>query len=264
MKDTLDPITIYEKTLENQIEVTEAIEYLISIIETSNNTNKRLESLEILLKIKHFSQNIFNTLENCIISDEHEGIRIACARIIIENYLLTGEECLKWVLLNDKSSKLLKVLGDMLGALEDIQKKDLYPVFLQRIDRIAEEFEIDSEEVLFLLDLDFNLKKFSFIEWNSNCKLFYDEITIFQVKNQHIIELSISLRNAVPSSIYLLKNLKNLNLSCNNLTNLPNTLSELSNLESLDLSWNDFTEIPEVVSKLNTIKKLNFQNNLSQ
>jgi len=264
MKESLNPNIIYQKILKNEIKTIEGIEYLISIIEKSDNTNARFESLEILYKLKTNDNIVFKTLENCIISDESEEIRIISAKIIIENYLQAGEKCLEWVILNDNSSRLLKTLGKVLIDLKFDQHKTLFSTYLQRLEKIAERFDMVSEEVPFLLDLEFNLSNNKSFNWNSTSKLIYDEDIMFQIQDQHISELSINLRDQIPSSINLLKNLKNLNLSCNNLTDLPNTLTELPNLESLDLSWNDFKVTPKVLNELKSIEKINFKNNLIQ
>jgi len=264
MKVILNPNTIYQKILQNKINRIEGIEFLISIIEKSDTTSARLESLQILYKLKIQDHIVFKTLENCIISDEYEEIRIISAKNIIENYIQSGEKCLEWALLNDKSSKLLKVLGKMLNDPKVDQYKTLYTIYLQRLEKIAEKFDIVSEEVPFLLDIEFNLNNYNTFNWNSNSKLIYDDDVMFKIQDQHISELSISLRDHVPSSIKLLKNLKNLNLSCNNLTDLPNTLSDVTSLESLDLSWNDFKVVPDVLNELKSIEKINFQNNLIQ
>jgi len=264
MKDTLTPNTIYQKILQNKINGIEGIEFLISIIEKSDTTSTRLESLKMLYRLKPREQIVFKALENCIISDEIEEIRIISAQIILENYLLTGQKCLEWVLLNDESSKLLKVLGVMLKSPKIDQYKILYVIYLQRLEKIAEKFDIVSEEVPFLVDIEFNLDNYNSFKWNSTSKLIYDDDVMFKIQDQHISELSISLRDQIPSSIKLLKKLKNLNLSCNNLTNLPDTFSNLTSLESLDLSWNDFKIIPDILLKLKSVKKINFQNNLIQ
>ena len=247
--------------LQNKINRIEGIEFLISIIEKSDNTNARMESLKILYGLKTQDHIVFKTLENCLISDEFEEIRIISAKNILENYLHIGEKCLEWALLNDKSSRLINVLGKTLNDPKIDQYKTLYAIYLQRLEKIAKKFDIVSEEVLFLLDIEFNLDNYINFNWNSNSKLIYDNDVMFKIQDQHISELSISLRDQIPSSIKLLKNLKNLNLSCNNLTDLPNSLCDLTNLESLDLSWNDFKIVPNVLNELKLIKRINFQNN---
>jgi len=264
MKVTLNPNTIYQKMLQNKINRIEGIEFLISIIEKSDTTSARLESLKILYRLKTQDQIVFKTLENCIISDEDEEIRIISAKNVLENYLHIGEKCLEWALLNDISSRLLKILGEMLNDPKVDRYKILYAIYLYRLEKIAEKFDIVSEEVLFLLDIEFNLDNYHSLNWNSNSKLIYDEDVMFKIQDQHILELSISLRNQIPSSINLLKNLSNLDLSCNNLTDLPDTFSDLTSLESLDLSWNDFKVVPDVLNELISIKKINFKNNLVQ
>ena len=96
MKDALNPQNIYDKILQNEIKATEGIRYLISIVERSDKPSARLESLEILYKLKAHNDNIFKILENCIISDENEEIRIISAKILLELYGQEGKECLKW------------------------------------------------------------------------------------------------------------------------------------------------------------------------
>ena len=264
MKVTLNPNTIYQKILQNKINRIEGIEFLISIIEKSDTTSIRLESLKILYRLKTQDQVVFKTLENCIISDEFEEIRIISAKNILENYLHIGEKCLEWALLNDKSSRLLTVLGKMLNDPKVARYKTLYTIYLHRLEKIAEKFDLISEEVPFLLDIEFSIENYNSFNWSSNSKLIYDDDVMFKIQDQHILELSISLRDQIPSSINLLKNLTNLDLSCNNLTDLPDTFSDLTSLESLDLSWNEFKVVPDVLNELKLIEKINFQYNLIQ
>ena len=240
----------------------EGIEFLISVIEKSDNIDLRLESLKILYKLKVQDNIIFRTLENCVISDEFEEIRLISAKIILEDYSVAGVECLEWALLNDTSSRLLISLGKRLNNPKINRYLNLYLVYLQRLELIAEKFDLSSEEVPFLLDLEFNIDQYNAFRWSSNSMLIYDEDVMFRVQDQHILELSITLRNQIPSSIKLLNKLEILDLSCNNLTDLPDSMRYLNNLESLDLSWNDFKLIPDVLNELKSIEKINFHNNL--
>ena len=263
MKIALEPNVIYRKLLRNEIKMIEGIQILLSIVEKSDNNSARLESLNILFSLKTQDQTVFKTLENCLISDESVEIRIISAKIILEHYIQLGKKCLEWALLNDNSSNFLKVLGKMLINQKTNQYKMLYRIYLQRLKEIAKRFDIVSKEVPFLLDLEFNLYHYNSFDWNSNSKLIYDNDIMFRIQDQHILELSISLRDQIPSSIRLLKNLKILDLSCNNLTTLPRSISDLTNLESLDLSWNEFKVLPDVVNELKSIERVNFQNNLN-
>lgn len=264
MKDPLNPKIIYQQILQNKIDIKEGIEFLISLIEKSDKIGVRLESINILDKLKVHNNSIFKTLENCLISDEYEEIRLISAKFILEYYLEVGEECLEWALLNDTSPKFLRSLGKMLNNPRTNRYEKLNSVYLQRLESIAEKFDIVSEEVPFLLDLEFTIDHYTVFNWSSNSKLIYDKDVMFRIQDQHILELSISLRDLIPSSIKLLKNLKNLDLSSNYLTDLPNSLGNLTNLESLDLSWNDFKAFPEVLNDLKYVGKIYFQNNLIQ
>lgn len=261
MKDTLNPNSIYQKTIKNEITKFEAIEFLISIIEKSDDTSLRLESLNVLNKLDVKNQAIFKIIENCLISDENEDIRIISAGIIFSNYLEMGLNSLEWAILNDKSSKFLSLLGSMLNKHKSYLPEALNQAYFQRLEQIALKYNLIHDEVPFLLDLGLNISNNNLFYWESVNKLIYDEDIVCIIKDKHILELSLSLRNQLPSSISLLKNLKYLNLSCNYLTNLPDSLSELSLLENIDLSWNNFSTVPDVLSALKSIEKINFKNN---
>jgi len=261
MKVTLHPNSIYQKTIQNKITKSEAIEFLISIIEKSDDTSLRLESLNILNKLNVKNQTIFKTLESCLISDEYEDIRIISAEIILSNYLEVGLKSLEWAILNDNSSKLLSMLGHILKNRQRDLPEALNQIYFQRLEQIALKYNLIPEEVPFLLDLGLNINNNNLFYWDLVNRLIYDENIVCIIKDKHILELSLSLRNQLPSSISLLKNLKYLNLSCNYLTNLPDSLSELSRLENIDLSWNNFSTIPDVLSALKSIEKINFRNN---
>ena len=264
MKDILNPNSIYQKVIKNKITKSEAIEFLISIIEKSDDTGLRLESLNVLNKLNVKNQAIFKIIENCLISDEYEDIRIISAEIILSNYLEVGLNSLEWVILNDKSSKLLSLLGYLLKNRQSYLSEALNQIYFQRLEQIALKYNLIPEEVPFLLDLGLNINNNNLFYWESVNKLIYDENIVCIIKDGHILELSLTLRNQLPSSIRLLKNLKYLNLSCNYLTNLPDSLSELSLLENIDLSWNNFSAIPDVLSDLKSIENINFRNNNTQ
>jgi len=261
MKDSLDPNSIYQKIIKNRITKFEAIEFLVSIIEKSDDTSLRLESLNVLNKLNVKNQAIFKIIESCLISDEYEDIRIISAEIILSNYLEVGLKSIEWAILNDKSPKVLSLLGHMLKNRQSYLFEVLNQIYFQRLEKIGLKYKLIPEEVPFLLDLGFNINNNNLFYWESIKKLIYAENIVCIIKDKHILELSLSLRNQLPSSISLLKNLKYLNLSCNYLTNLPDSLSELSHLENIDLSWNNFSTIPDVLSNLKSIEKINFRNN---
>jgi len=264
MKDTLNPNSIYQKIIKNKITKFEAIEFLISIIEKSDDTSLRLESLNVLNKLNVKNQAIFKIIESCLISDEYEDIRIFSAEIILSNYLEVGLKSLEWAILNDKSSKFLSLFGSTLKKHQSYFFEALNRLYFQRLGQISEKYNLVPEEVPFLLDLGLNISNNNIFYWNSVSKLIYDDNIVCVIKEKHILELSLSLRSHLPSSIGLLKNLEYLNLSCNYLTTLPDSLSKLTRLENIDLSWNNFSTVPDVLNDLKSIENIIFKNNIIQ
>ena len=61
---------------------TSSVEKLIAIIENSNNTNKRLESIRNLSDVWGKSDKFFKFLENLLISDSDEEIRCLAADML--------------------------------------------------------------------------------------------------------------------------------------------------------------------------------------
>ena len=111
MKEPLTPEKIQKEYSTGDLSKENAAELLISLIEGSDNTGIRVESIKALEKIKFHTEKIFKTLENYMISDENATIRASVANFIIRNFLEDGIPALRWVFKHEKSPLPLKVFN---------------------------------------------------------------------------------------------------------------------------------------------------------
>ena len=250
----MNPEKIYQKFRSKLIEDSEAIELLISFLESSEDLNLRIRSLEILSKISLGDLRIFKLLENLLISDENEMIRSIAAEIITNSFMDKSFKSLKWVIKNDESPILLKKVERLIKSKNLDNSKILLEDYHNRLKSIASLYRIDLEELQILIDLNIKLNGKNLYQMNSIFSFIYEKDFMCTIKKGHINELSMSLYNELPYSVGYLSKLEHLNLSCNYLNELPNSLSKLKLLKTLDLSWNNFTYFPEVIKKVQSVE----------
>ncbi|MFX1307758.1 MAG: hypothetical protein ACFFDG_13180, partial [Promethearchaeota archaeon] len=129
MKESLTPEKIEKDFLMGILSKENTLELLNSLIESSDNTGIRVESIKLLEKIGTHDEKIFKTLENQLISDENAFIRASVANYIILTFLEEGIPALRWIIQNEKSPLVLKIIFNSLNRFDNPQlnliKKDL-------------------------------------------------------------------------------------------------------------------------------------------
>jgi len=203
MTETLIPKSIYQNFINRKINRFEAIKLLNSLIENSNDLDLRVESINLLNKIDNKNYKIFKILENYLISDESDKVRSSAAESMIRNYLEYGYESLKWSILHDKSSLVLRIIGNLLKDNDNDVILKLREDYDQRMDLIALKYNLVSEEVPFILDLGINITKNNIFKLESEFHYLFDDNTILAIKNGHIIELSLSLKSEILTPLIL-------------------------------------------------------------
>ena len=217
--------------------------------------------MRIIGKINYKNEQIFKILETSLISDEIQEIRTLSSEIILNQYFHEGLNTLKWVIMNEKSTQVLSHFKSILN--ENVTTYSTLKNALNlRLNNIASKFDIDIEEVPFLLDLGIQLSTDTLFKMN-----FDDLIYISQenftcvIENNHIIEINLIYYPKIPNSIGNLTHLETLYLSCNNFNELPIEFMNLTNIKTLDLSWNEFKEIPDEINNLHSLEEFNISNN---
>ena len=247
--------------IQQDINSKKLVDLIITILEKSENIETRLELLEFLgdYDLKH--SPYFELFENHLISDGKEKIRAVAAEIILKNFIDQGLDALKWTIINETSSLVLKTIYNLIKESNNPFYVILESFLLEKFTKIANKFKLTIEEIPFLLDLGISLTNQNFYIGNQDFHFIYENDLLCIIKEGHIIELGLSFIRKIPETIGLLTQLENLDLSCGYVSTLPNSIKRLKNLKSIDLSWNEFTEVPNLLKILKNVSQINISNN---
>jgi HEAT repeat protein len=137
MEKSLSPETIYASVKSNQTSKTIAVDQLISLIEGSNNSKTRSESISTLNKLKVSEPRVFKIIENSLLSDESQTVRKSAVDLLGAQYLRNGIETLTWVVRHDKSPLVINAILDLNLRLGDARLKSLKKEIDEYLERIA-------------------------------------------------------------------------------------------------------------------------------
>ena len=268
----LSPKNIYKDFRNGDIDKYSAIEILISLIENIDNSDIRLECIDILQKIDFRNEKIFSLLENLMLSDSNEKVRISAANTLKEIFNEKALPPLRWALENEKSlhclSKIISVIGEIknpsarLILIEKINeinsKKYKYNLkILFEKDQIKEFTNKELAELLINYFIISSLKiRFGYLKFDYNKDGAVINLDLSNVENQSFKKLTNYLE-----SILSLSFLKYLDLSNNNLIDIPIKSDITTSLEYLDLSYNKLSKIPESINSYTSLKILNLKFN---
>jgi len=260
MNKILDPDQVFESFTKKKISKEEALNFLITILEKSENSKLRINSMRIIGNMSYKNERIFRILENSLISDEIPEIRALSSDIIFNQYIQEGLNTLKWAIMNENSAQVLCHFKSIL--YKNTKPSSILKNALDlRTRTIASNFDINIEEVQFLLDLGIQISINTLFKMNNQINYIYQENFMCVIENKHIKEMNLTSYAEIPHSIGNLKTLETLNFSCNNLYELPIEFKNLTNLKNLDLSWNEFEEVPDELINLHSLQELNISNN---
>ena len=289
MKELVTPGKIQNDLLIGDINKQEAAELLISLIEGSDNTEIRVQSIKVLEDSDIYSDKIYKALENCLISDENAIIRASAARYIILNFVEDNISPLRWVIQHDRSPLVLKVFFD----ISDNYTIDLLPqIFLDDLLRWNKQFAsnigIVPEESKFFLDLEvlfaqskknYEINLFSYKTFQ-NLSDFENGEPWLVINNKHaeILNFNFFKWNFIknnPDLINSLSKLKDLDVYFSSLKRysnsnvgismIPESIGILTHLQKLILKRNNLQNLPESIQKLTSLKELDLSyNNLHE
>lgn len=122
----LTPEKIFKDYQNGDLDKSTIIQYLKSIIEYDKNEESRIKSLEILRDLINGYEDLYEFLENLIVTDSNERIRASASMFLISKYLEKGEKVIKWIIENEKSPFCLaSILKSLLYKKNLIKSKEL-------------------------------------------------------------------------------------------------------------------------------------------
>ena len=141
------PKDIYIKYKGKALDKISASEFLISIIENSEDEEFRVSCVEILQEIELKNQRMFKFLENLLISDSSESVRCAALKALSTNFADKAREPIKHAINNENGSSLIDLIN-FLAKIDRILCKKIL------IDKIIKIYEKENKESLNDLKLE--------------------------------------------------------------------------------------------------------------
>jgi Leucine-rich repeat (LRR) protein len=294
----LNPKKIYNEFRKSVIDKESAVDSLIYLIENADSIETRLMSIKILLKISSKNDKTFSILENLLISDSNEEIRILAANNLNILFQEKALAPLQWALEHEKSMSWQFIL-DIVSIINKFTNKNTKKVFVEKIKKfdndkftkslspLFESGEIHNNDIDDLANIIANYVIIKFFEEilkvvnyevvnglvseidlsftsnnNSGWKVLKDlSIFISILKYLRKLELRGNRIGKFPNAVMSLSSLNYLDLSHNVLKNLPDNMLSLNSIEYLDLGFNTLTELPNSIGDLTNLRILDLKNN---
>ncbi len=284
MKESLIPEKIQKEYLIGNLGKENAAELLISLIESSENTEIRIKSIEALEKINFHSENIFKTLENHLISDDSANVRASAANYLIYNFLDDSLPALRWVIQHEKSPLVIKLLYNFLEKSDSPQLKIIEKDLTYWREEFSSKLGIVPQESIFFLDLEviFAKGKRNYEIDPFNYK-YFEELSDIKngepwlvIKNKHVEILNFNYFNwsFIKDNTDIVKSLSKLQdldvylcslrkYSINQIiiSAIPESIGSLIYLKRLILRRNSLMKLPNSMKKLTLLKELDISYN---
>ena len=252
----LKPIEIYEDYKSSRINKKKAIDLLITIIENMESNVIRKESLEFLSKIDLKHNEIFNILENILVSDSDKDLRYSAAKIIGSKFLKKSLVPFLWALKYESS---YNTLITVIKSLEEISEDKFDSILINEMKKIENDKFNPNEIPLFVENDQEQLshKDIAEILLNSitvkSLKNKFDKIK-FKIEDGLVVELDFS---NVDNQIINWKDREALQDPAD-IAGIPN-LKFLKKIEFFPLKWatnNEFT-YQNSIALLTSLERLN-------
>lgn len=294
----LNPKKIYSDFRKSVIDKESAVDSLIYLIENADSTETRLESIRTLQRIGSKNDKTFSILENLLISDSNEEIRLLAANYLDLLFQKKALTPLQWALEHEKSMSWQFVL-DIISIISKFDNQNAKSIFVGKIKKfdnykfskslsfLFESREIHNLDVNKLANIIANYAIIKFFEEilkvvnyevadglvseidlsftsnnNSGWKVLKDLSTFISIlKSLRKLELRGNRIGKFPNAVFSLSSLNYLDLSHNVLKNLPDNMNSLKSIEYLDLGFNNLTELPNSIGDLTNLRILDLKNN---
>jgi len=269
---SLSPNTIYEDFRNDKIDGFSATELLISLIENSDSNKIRVDCIDYIKKIGINEETVFKFLENLLISDSSEKVRIAAIDAIKNQFLEKALTPMMWAIQNETSIHCVRALQvaliTVLKTLVEENNPQSKSILINEISKIVEP---KFKNHLYLLYHNEKINDFSSIQLaqilidyfaTTFLKKQFQKIN-FELENGAVVELDLRFRyfNLNPKFITTLSPLSIVNLEINFQKGDFRNILPLSHLKKLTLNNSSLEEIPEWITSFSSLESLYLQNN---
>ncbi len=291
----LTPRAIYKDYVNKDLDKKFAVQLLLILIDDAEKIDTRLESLKILDKIQADDDKTFKHLENLLISDLNEDVRILTTIILKNNYLEKALVPMVWALEHETSLKCLITVISTIGEINTRESKEVliaklrnltkkeYGKILKALFKKKKIKNYSSKElaevllnyfVISFLKITFGYFKFKIDTFgliseldlsnierysSSQNKLEWFLESIFSLQHLTKCDLRFNHLTKIPGNIP--NSIKNLDLSYNKIEKLSD-FSSFTLINSLNLKSNRLRNLPESLGFLTSLEKLNLRNNV--
>ena len=261
MEKFSSPETIYAGVQSKEISKNLAVDQLISLIEGSNSSETRSQSISILNKLRVSESKIFKLIENSLLSDESPTVRYSAVNLIGCQFLKEGIDTLTWVVQHDNSPLVIKAIFDLNLDLANTHLKSLKKELHAYLEKIALAVEIVHSEAKFILDLEG-----MFARPEEKYELELGTYKLFtKLKDQKLGDFWLTIKKehieALSFNYFNWRYLKQNPSMFDSISNLQDPIVYLSLLRKFHLTHIKDLVIPESISLLKKLKKLNLSKN---
>ena len=268
----LTPERILAEFHKKKIDESFATKLLLSLVESSENEEIRVESIKKLNYFGIKDDDVFKLLENLLISDSNETMRKTAAMVLRDNFIDKAFEPVKWAFIHEESpscltitySTLIEIITTIVSNPNSFNKA----ILLTEVKNIRrKEFRLGFEDLYEGLKIEnITVKELGEILINYLTVILLEKFywrLKYKIKKCKIEELDFLFKGLVrlPDSIQNLTHLKSLILRYNQLTQLPDWIGNLNCLETLNINVNNLNKLPVSIGTLSYLRELSLWKN---
>ena len=262
MTGSQNPEKIYNDYILQRINKAETIQLLVSLLEGTDNADIIINVLDIFDKLEVRSKQLFEILENLLISDDNPLVRSAAARIIVKYFLKEVLSPIDWTIQHEESSAVLKTL------IKSFEKVDNQYTKALKIELLRSIFGVVQEEIQFFLNLDALIEDYMELNVDFYKDFQTDDIrdvvrgkAVYAIKQGHVIGLNLAGWTMSVYSIAAGSRARSHKNITDCITYLPKSIENLKQLQILDLSDCSMLRLlPKTLSSLKELRALNLRN----
>lgn len=272
---SLTPKKIYLEFKDKKINQATAYVLLTSLVDNSDDEIIRLESIINLDKIGLINDNLFNFLENLLVSDSNRKIRYAAAQLLKNRFLEKAINPMKWAIKHETDYECLITITQ---SLEEIKTPESKLILLNEVKKIIKtkylnkERKVENKKFKKVIKKLLKAKKVDSFTHTELAKILINYLTITNLIKQYLnvyfeLDPQNGLINELDLSDYLEFEVKGTPFGWkNNIKSISEIrgLNHLKYLKKIDLSNNQIENVKNLIQLEKLTHLILFNNRISK